>query len=304
VASLALGWVNEGRQGRELRRLFANYLSPELVEELAGDPARASLGGERRELSVLFTDIVGFTQFSERLAPTELSAFLREYLGPMTRVVLDHAGYVDKYIGDAIMAVYGAPVAEARHAENACRTAIALHAALGPLRPVAQSYGIELAIGVGVNSGEMVVGNLGSAERFDYTVLGDSVNFASRIEGLTRHYRVFCLIGPRTRALAGPAFTTRSVAAVRVKGKAETIEIFELCTGPNGTIVAYDDVATFDAARQAWIAGDFAAAERMFEAFLGKNPHDHVSRLYLEALAGHRGVVPAGWDGVFEHREK
>lgn len=301
---LAGGYLQEGLQRRHLRKTFAHYLSDELVEELVADPSKVSLVGERRELTVLFTDIRNFTTFSERIPAMELADFLKAYFGPMTGVVLANSGYVDKFIGDAVMAIFGAPVRRGDHAANGCRTAIAMHAELEKIRPIADKLGIELAIGAGVNTGEMVVGNLGSAERFDYTVLGDAVNLGSRLEGLTKTYGVFCLVGPLTAAEAGPAFRFRPVDLVRVKGKLEPIELFELYSGPNGTIVAYKGVEVFAQGLAAWRAGELGPAKRSFDAFLVENPGDPVAKMYLERIAELGGAVPNGWDGVFTHTKK
>jgi adenylate cyclase len=302
-ACLAAAYLQEGLQRRQLRATFAHYLSDDLVEELALDPSRVSLSGERRELTVLFTDIRSFTTFSEKLEPLQLAEFLRAYFTPMTRAVLDNDGYVDKYIGDAIMAIFGAPVRRQQHAAEACQAALTMHTRLAEVTETAKQYGIDLAIGAGINTGEMVVGNIGSAERFDYTVLGDAVNLGSRLEGLTKVYGVFCLVGPRTAAGAGPAFTFRPVDLVRVKGKAEPIEIFELCAGPGVTIVTYAGVERFAAGIASWRSGDFDASRASFRAFAADNPHDEVTRLYLERLA-ELTAPPEGWDGVFVHTKK
>lgn len=296
-------WL-EGLQRRHLRHAFSHYLSDELVDELVADPSRLSLSGERRELSVLFTDIRNFTTFSERIAPLELASFLRHYLDPMTKAVLVHDGYVDKFIGDAVMAIFGAPVLRADHAVRACASAIEMFKALDLVRPEASRLGIDLHIGAGVNTGDMVVGNIGSAERFDYTVLGDAVNLGSRLESLTKTYGVFCLVGPKTADHAKDACKFRVVDLVRVKGKHEPIELFELLSGPGGTIVAYADVEQFRAAMAAWRAGDMVAAKGAFEDFLAKNPTDSVTKLYLERLAELGGNAPAGWDGVYTHTKK
>jgi adenylate cyclase len=302
VATVA-AWLQEGRQRRFLRQSFARYLSPELVEELVAHPERLALRGERRELSVLFTDIRGFTSFSERLGAEELAAFLNAYFSPMTQAVLDHRGYVDKFIGDAVMALFGAPVPAQDHARRACEAVLAMHAALEALQPVAARYGVELAIGAGVNTGEVVVGNLGSSDRFEYTVLGDAVNLASRIEGLTKRYGVFCLVGERTAQQAGPGFLFRAVDLVRVKGKAEPVELFELCAGPGREVARYAETEAYQAGLRAWRAGDFAKAKEAFLAFATKNPHDAVAPLYLNRIEA-LGVAPEGWDGVFTHTEK
>ena len=304
LTGVATAYLQEGVQKRYLRKTFAHYLSDELVQELVADPSRVSLTGQRRELSVLFSDIRGFTTFSERTDPEDLASFLNAYFTPMTQAVLDNSGYVDKFIGDAIMALFGAPVAREAHARDAICCALAMHAALESVRPRAESMGIELAIGVGVNSGEMVVGNLGSESRFDYTVLGDAVNLASRLEGLTKRYGVFCLVGEATAREVAGEFELRSVDLVRVKGKGEPVELFELLSGNGVTLRTVVGAEGWAAAQAAYRRGDFTTARRMFESFDVDNPGDPVTAVYLERLDHLGDVAPADWDGVFTHTKK
>ncbi len=303
AAASGSAWLQEGRQRRFLRQSFARYLSPELVEELVANPDRLALRGERRALTVVFTDIRGFTHFAERLDAETLAGFLNAYFSPMTEAVLAHRGYVDKFIGDAVMAIFGAPIRQEDHAARACATVLAMHAAVESLQPLARGLGIDLSIGAGVNTGEVVVGNLGSAQRFEYTVLGDAVNLASRIEGLTKRYGVFCLVGEATAQQAGPAFRFRAVDRVRVAGKDEPVALFELCAGPDRTVAAYRSLSRYDAGLAAWRRGDFAAARIELEAFRAENPDDPVVARYLERLDA-LPAAPPGWDGVFVHTEK
>ncbi len=304
AASASIAWLREGAQARELRRMFAHYVSDDLIAAMVADPTMVQVRGERRELTVLFSDIRDFTSFSEQLPPLELVAFLNAYLTPMTRAVLDHRGFVDKFIGDAVMALFGAPVPDGSHADSAVQAALAMHRALEDVRPVAAQYGISLDIGVGVNTGEVAVGNMGSEERFEYTVLGDAVNLASRLEGLTKQYGVFCLVGPGTaRALSG-SVRLRRLDLVRVKGKAEPVEVFELLGDADTTVASYLQPETWDAAVRAFREGDLERARQLFQAFRDANPEDPVSRVYAERLAALGDRVPTGWDGVFTHTHK
>lgn len=305
AAALAAAYASEALQRVRLRRTFSNYLGADVLDELLADPTALGLGGARRELTVLFSDIRDFTSIAERLSPEDLVALLNTYLTPMTQEVMRRAGYLDKYIGDAVMAVFGAPVARRDHAALALSTAVAMHAALRRLQPALRARGVgAFEIGVGVNTGEMVVGNMGSADRFDYTVIGDAVNLASRLEGLTKVYGVYCLVGEQTRAAAPPEFRFREVDLVRVKGKAQPVAIYELLAGPEGEVARYAGPERFAAGLAAWRAGELAAARAAFAEFQAENPDDPVVRLYLERLAALGDAPPTGWDGVVAFTRK
>jgi adenylate cyclase len=299
AAGVVAAYGREGVLRARLRRTFAHYLSPDVIDDLLRNPSALALGGERRELTVLFSDIQGFTTLAEQMDPLALVKFLNTYFTPMTRAVLENKGMLDKYIGDAVMAVFGAPVPRATHVDDALATVLTMHARLGELQRTFPG----LNIGVGLNTGEMVVGNMGSAERFDYTVAGDAVNLASRIEGLTRAYGAFCLVGERTRAQASPRFRFREIDLVRVKGKTKPAAFFELLGDDRSTVVDYVDVDAFAAGLAAYRAGDFDAARAAFVGFSAKNPHDKSAPIFLERMAA-LGVPPAGWDGVFDHKSK
>jgi adenylate cyclase len=302
---MALSYLGEGLQRRWLRRTFSRYLGEEVLDQLLANPQALRLGGERRALSVLFSDIRDFTSLSERLSPEQLVAFLNAYLTPMTHAVLERKGLLDKYIGDAVMAVFGAPVALADHADQALGCALQMHRELEALAaPLQAQFGIAPRIGVGVNTGEMVVGNMGSAERFDYTVAGDAVNLASRLEGLTKTYGVFCLVGEACRRAASPHFRFREIDLVQVKGKHEPVGIFELLAGPGREVSRWSGLDTWDRALAAYRAGRLAEARVDLEAFLRSNPSDKVAGLYLERLAALPDLAPAGWSPVFEHTHK
>ena len=304
AVGLSLAYLGEARQRLLLRRTFAHYLGDQALAELLASPEGIGLGGERREVSVLFSDIRDFTAISEHLSPEALVELLNVYLTPMTRAVLERGGYLDKYIGDAVMAVYGAPVRRQDHAARALATVIAMDAALRALGPALAGRGVEIDIGVGVNTGEVVVGNMGSDERFDYTAVGDAVNLASRLEGLTKVYRVRCLVGEGTRRVAPPEYRTREVDRVRVKGKAQPVAIHELLGGPEGELARYERLEDFSAALAAYRAGAFESARASFESFVAANPHDHVAALYLERITAFGGAAPAGWDGVTVFQSK
>ncbi len=298
LVCLALSYIGEGAQRRKLRRAFAHYLSDEVIRGLLASPGALSLGGERKLLTVLFSDIRGFTNISEQIPPEELTALLNDYFTPMTRAVLASGGLLDKYIGDALMAVFGAPLPQPDHTARALRCALLMHAELEKIRPLFAGKGLDLDIGVGINSGEMVVGNMGSAERFDYTVVGDAVNLSSRLEGLTRRYGVFCILGERARKLAGEGFEFREIDRVQVKGKSLAVSVFELLSGEDYTIARYRDLSRFQAALAAFRKGEFEKARREFGVFHEANPQDRVTALYLERLAGQGDGPSDDWNPV------
>lgn len=296
-------WAQEGAAARALRSAFAHYVSDDLLEAMVADPSLVQLRGQRRELSVLFSDIRDFTTYAERIEPLVLIGFLNHYLTPMTRAVMAHRGYVDKFIGDAVMALFGAPVADEDHAANAARTAVDMFQGLDDVRPEARRLGVDLQIGVGINSGTVAVGNMGSDQRVEYTVLGDAVNLASRLEGLTKSYGVFCLLGPATAAALSDVFVTRWIDRVRVKGKDLPVDIHELCADDRRAIVTYRSLAQWEAAREALMNGDLVGARLAFTAFASHNPDDPVVRIHLQRLA-ELDELPPDWDGVYTHLRK
>ena len=253
--------------------------------------------GERKELTVLFTDIRGFSQVAEEMEPEELAAFLGEYLTPMTDLVLASGGTLDKYIGDAIMAFWGAPIDMPDHAARACEVALKMQAALVALNRAWERDGrAPIAVGIGLNTGPMAVGNMGSAARFEYTVLGDQVNLASRLESLTKEYGVGILVGESTARAAGGGFQLREIDLVRVKGRAGAAPVFELI-GAAGAAV---DPA-FARALALYRDRRFGEAKGAFAALEG-DPAASVMAARCEVLAA---SPPApDWDGVYDQRSK
>ncbi len=228
--SMVGGYVTEGRRKRELKRAFSKFLSPEMVDTIARDAGSFRQTAERRELTVLFTDIRNFTTLSEALPPEEVAHLLNEYLREMVEVVFRHAGTLDKYIGDAVMAFYGAPLPQPDHALAACRTALDMLASLERLNAAWSEAGRpRLDIGIGISTGEVVVGFIGDYERrMEYTVIGDTVNLASRLEGLNKEKGTHILLSEFTRARAGDKIRTVPLGEVRVKGKERPVTIYAL----------------------------------------------------------------------------
>ena len=222
-------YVTEEREKKKIRGAFQYYLTASVINEMLKDPSKLKLGGDKKDLSVLFSDIRGFTTVSEKLSPEELVHLLNEYLTAMTDIVFEYEGLLDKYMGDAIMAVYGAPLDQPDHALRACRTALKMRVVLERLQKKWTEEGRPvLNIGVGINSGDMVVGNMGSEMRFDYTVMGDSVNLGSRLEGINKEYGTGIVISEFTYERVKDTLLCRELDWVRVKGKKLPVKIYEL----------------------------------------------------------------------------
>ncbi|NVB79172.1 MAG: adenylate/guanylate cyclase domain-containing protein [Kofleriaceae bacterium] len=291
------GLATEGREKAHLRAVFSQYVSKTVVDKVLADPARARLGGERKELTVLFSDIRGFSAFAEGMGPEALASFLGEYLTPMTDLVLESGGTLDKYIGDAVMAIWAAPVDLPDHAARACEVALRMQEALVGLNKKWKAEGKpEVAIGIGINTGPMSVGNMGTHARFDYTVLGDQVNLGARLEALTKEYGVDILVGEATAKAAGPAYVFREVDVVRVKGRAGAAPVFEL-VGRVG--VKVDD--RFQAALAAYRRREFSVARETFTALAGDATAEIMAKRCAELAAA---PPPEDWDGVYEQRSK
>ncbi len=287
------------RQKRQIRMAFSKYLDPNVVEQLVTQPERLKLGGEMLTLSVLFSDIRGFTSISEKLGPEPLVKLLNEYLTGMTGVVLRNRGLLDKYIGDAIMAVYGAPLFYAGHAAAACHTAVEMLAHLKTLNQNWSDRGLPtLEIGVGINSGPMVAGNMGSEQRFDYTVMGDHVNLASRLESLNKSYGTRILISQYTQSLIQDEFYTRPVDLVRVKGKVEPVEIYELLD-LKSNVAVWPGQDEYLRMLSDYREGAFGRARTRCDDLLRQYPEDTVVRVYQTRLQQLAADPPAGWDGVY-----
>ncbi|MBU0619628.1 adenylate/guanylate cyclase domain-containing protein [Patescibacteria group bacterium] len=222
-------YIIENKERQRIKDTFSHYVSPEIIKEILADPAKLKLGGQKKELSILFSDIRNFTFISERLEPEKLVLLLNQYLTAMTDLIMESNGVVDKYIGDAIMAFWGAPIKQHNHAEFACKTALQMISILDKKREEWQKkFDVDLRIGIGINTGEVIIGNMGSDKRFDYTIMGDSVNLASRLEGITKQYGVPIVVSEFTKAQVTDKFTFRYLDKVTVKGKTQGVKIYEL----------------------------------------------------------------------------
>jgi adenylate cyclase len=230
MSQTAYRFFTEERRARDIRKMFSSYVSKRIVDELIRDPSKAKLGGDRKEITVLFSDIRGFTSFSEKHQPEEVVSLLNEYLGAMTEIVFEHEGTLDKFVGDAIMALWGAPVGQPDHAERACRCALAMITKLKELQKKWVSEGkYAIDIGIGINTGDMVVGNMGAeGKKMDYTVIGDNVNLGARLEGLTRQYNNHIIISESTYAKVEQIVEAKELGTVTVKGKQLPVLIYDL----------------------------------------------------------------------------
>jgi adenylate cyclase len=305
VVDMSYGFFVEARSKAQITKLFGQYIPPELVDEMAKDPARYSLRGESRVMTVLFSDIVGFTSISEKLEAAQLAEMLNVYLSAMTRVVQEGRGTIDKYIGDAVMAFWGAPMSDERHARDAVLAGLAMQAALVELNPRLEARGWPpVKIGVGVNTGRMSVGNMGSEFRMAYTVMADAVNLASRLEALTRQYGVGVLVGEATRAEC-PDLAFQLVDRVRVKGKDVPVAIHEpLGIAAELPAERLGEAERFEAAFADYQAQRWDQAEiKLME--LGRAQPRKLYQVYLDRVTHFRFNPPgANWDGVFTFTTK
>ncbi|MBE3071560.1 MAG: adenylate/guanylate cyclase domain-containing protein, partial [Acidobacteria bacterium] len=229
---VAYQYLVEGREKRKIKQLFSRYVAPDVFHHLMADPSRAKLGGHRREMTVLFSDIRGFTSVTERGQPEEIVAQLNEYFTRMVHVLFEHRGTLDKFVGDMVMALFGAPLEDPDHADHAVETALAMRRELAALNRDWASRGWPaLDFGIGINTGDMVAGNIGSDTIMSYTVIGDAVNLGSRLESLNKQYQTHIIISENTRALLKGRYHIRSLGEVVVKGKTQPVAIFEVDEG-------------------------------------------------------------------------
>lgn len=298
--SMSWGYFVESRSKRQFTELFGQYVPPELVDEMARDPERYSMEGRNEELTVLFADVRNFTSISEGLPPKELTQLMNEYLGAMTTVIRNNRGTLDKYVGDMIMAFWGAPVADVEHARHAVLTALDMQRELRRLDEPFKARGWpELHIGVGVNTGMMTVGDMGSPVRKAYTVMGDAVNLGSRLEGITKQYGVGILVGETTRDKVKDV-VFRELDRVRVKGKDEPVAIFEPL-GLSGEVSKerLDSLKLWQQALRLYRAQDWDQADVQLYNLLRQEPGCKLYELYAQRVAHLRQHPPGeGWDGV------
>ncbi len=302
VGSSLVSYATEGRQKRYLKGAFKQYLSPVVIEELIAHPERLKLGGEKKELTIFFSDIQGFTTISEALAAENLTALLNEYLSAMGDIIQEEGGTLDKYIGDAIVAFWNAPLAQEDHAVRGTRAALRCQARLAELRPLfRERYGKELHARIGLHTGVATVGNMGSSTRFNYTMLGDAANLASRLEGINKYFHTYFMVSSSVMEKIGGAYPARELSRVAVVGRREPVTVFEPML-PEQYEARRPTLEVFHQGLQEFYAGSFDGARRTFAEISSSDPP---AAAYEQKCAQLAAQPPAGgWTGIWVMTEK
>jgi adenylate cyclase len=301
---VSLRFWQEEHQKRNIHRVFSRYVAPEVVNRIL-DSGRAdiALAGENRTISILFSDIRGFTSLSERLTPEQVVALLNSYFKPMTTIVRKNQGTLDKFIGDALMAFWNAPLDVPDHASLSIKTALEMQKALAMLNTkLQQEYGFHLSIGTGIHTGKAFVGNMGTDELLSYTAIGDNINLASRLEGLCPVYGVSVLVSGETRIECGSDYLWQRLDRVRVKGRAQPVEIFTPLNRDEAETLR-QDLTDHDHALATYDAGQFQEALTAFSALEKSSPHP-LYALYVKRCAELITAPPKTWDGVWTFHSK
>ena len=292
------------REKRAVRRAFSYYLPDFVIDRMLSQGTSPRLGGEERDVSVYFSDLAGFTAMSEGMSPEEVVAVMNSYLSAMTRVIEDHGGFVDKYIGDAIVAVFGAPMEDPDHARHAVEAALACQERLVGLQPeLGLPSGRKLVARIGVNSGSVLIGNIGGEKRFNYTVMGDTVNLAARLESANKLFGTSILTSGETVERCEDRLIFREIEVVRVVGRQKPVVLFEPISGSaSGSIINHERQAMFAAAQALYRSGDFESARTKFESLAKIDP---VAEKMVERC---RNLIqsspPKNWDGIRDLDQK
>ena len=296
ISSGIMSYVGVERKRRYLREAFSHYLSPQVAKKILQDPERLRLGGQRVQATVLFSDLAGFTEMSERLEPEEVVSVMTRYMTEMTRIIFKYNGTLDKFIGDAIMAVWGAPAEDEDQALHACMAALEMQRRTKTLADEIMIQGYRLSMRIGINTGIVMAGNMGSEERFDFTVVGDNVNIASRLEGLNKGYGTRIIISDATRARVDGRVASRELGSVKVKGKKQAVRVYELVDGDRTPLIELFEEGLHD-----YSEGRFDSARERFSRVLEIDPDDKPGRWYLEQCDRLIQAPPEkDWDGVVE----
>jgi adenylate cyclase len=276
-------------------------VSPAIVNEILKDPANLELGGRKEKITVFFSDLRGFTTISEKLDPRALSDLLNSYLTPMTELVFKNRGTLDKYMGDAIMAFFGAPIAYGDHAKHAARCALQSLVTLRELQAEYKAKGLpDIDMGIGLNTGEASVGNMGSQTVRNYTVMGDTVNLGSRLEGINKEYGTRIVVSEFTYEEIKDTFICRELDLVRVKGKLKPVRIYELVAEGKAEQKTAETLKHFSSGFQLYLQKKWDEALVSFNGALDVTPDDEPSKLYIDrCMEFQKNPPPADWDGVF-----
>ena len=303
AASTVYHLVSERKQRLLIKSMFSTYVNPSVVEELVANPRKLALGGKREELTVLFSDIEGFTTMSQGMQPEEIVAVLNEYLSGMSAVIFRHDGTLDKYEGDAVMAFWGAPIPQADHAVRACKAALEMQEATARLNVQWRVSGRpQLRTRIGINTGTMVVGNLGGEGKFDYTVIGDSVNLASRLEGANKEYGTRIMVSEHTYDAVRAEILGRQIDRIAVVGRSQPVVTYELLglRGGPETAEIEDFVGVYSGGLAACFSRDWPSSLALFDRALQLRPDDGPARIHRERVRHYiQHPPPPEWDGVF-----
>ena len=300
-------FLREQNRKREIQAIFGSYVSPAVVTQLLRDPDSIQLGGEKRDITVFFSDIVGFTDLSEKMDPERLVWLVNHYFNEMSPFIIDGGGYLDKYIGDALMGVFGSPEALENHALSACRVALSCRDRLPFVNiEIEKREGVKLAARIGINTGSMIVGNLGSERKKNYTVIGDAVNLASRLEGANKEFGTSILIGEETERRVRNQVVTRPIARLRVKGRQQAVQVHELIGWPaqlDDTQRAF--LAAYSEGYARFMAKEFSAAAAALARARTIAPDDPMVAKYFDwATAMMEKPLPDDWQGIYQMEAK
>lgn len=310
ISLSAINFLTTIREKSFLRSAFSRYLSPEVINEIINDPSKLNLGGEKREMTAIFTDIKGFSGISEQMDPADLVNLLNRYLTTMSNIVLENKGTIDKYEGDAIIAFFGAPIHMDNHATLACKTAVRMKQAEQELNGIIEKEHLSpapLFTRIGINTGDMIVGNMGTANKMDYTIMGNAVNLAARLEGVNKQYNTRgILISEHTRNQLDDSFLVRRLDRVRVVGVSTPLRLYELLalsSEASETMSAY--CAEWETAIDRYEDKQFSEARRLFFSLASRDPEDLIAPLYIQRCDEFITNPPeSGWDGVFNLTQK
>lgn len=290
---------------RYIHGAFAHYLAPSVISQIMDNPDALTLEGQEKEITIQFSDVRNFTSLSEKLSPTQVTNLLRDYLTPMTRIITEHEGTLDKFIGDAVMAFWNAPLDIENHQEKALRAAMAQQRKLEELNEIfREKYGFTIAVGIGIHSGSVRVGNMGSDDLFDYTLIGDNVNLASRLEGLTKYYGQKLVVSQAIKDACGESYRFRILDKVRVKGKEKPVTIYTAYSLKEAE-ARKAELELYERAHQAYVDRDFTTAEALFRELRDTGVEVVLCDLYVERCAHLKDDPPdCHWDWVFTHKNK